>query len=41
MTIRESGFEAISERLRQKAFDENGQGWEFQLVNLARHLTLQ
>ena len=38
VTIVESGFERIPAARRDEAFRMNGQGWEIQLGNLARHV---
>jgi uncharacterized protein YndB with AHSA1/START domain len=38
LTVTESGFDAVPESRRMKAFNENSQGWEEQLGNIAKHL---
>jgi uncharacterized protein YndB with AHSA1/START domain len=38
LTIVESGFDAIPESRRVKAFTDNARGWEIQLENIRKHL---
>jgi hypothetical protein len=35
----ESGFDRLSLARRARVFEENGKGWEFQLVSLMASLT--
>jgi uncharacterized protein YndB with AHSA1/START domain len=37
LTVVESGFDQVPAHRRRKAFEMHGQGWDFQLQNVARH----
>jgi uncharacterized protein YndB with AHSA1/START domain len=37
LTVVESGFDQVPAHRRRKAFEMHGQGWDFQLKNVARH----
>jgi len=39
LTVVESGFDALPESRRIKAFTDNSQGWEGQLKNIAKHVS--
>lgn len=37
LTVVESGFDKVPAHRRRKAFEMHGEGWDFQLKNVARH----
>jgi len=39
LTVVESGFDKVPAHRRRKAFEMHSSGWEFQLQNIARHVS--